>query len=131
MSPHTHTRADWQHCCLSLPSVSNGGNLIYSLPTSGGKTLVAEIIILRQLLIHCKDVLLILPFVSIVQEKVMKLVYMFSSVLSDPLSLCPQVRQLTPFSTTFGFAVEEYAASKGTLPPRCVCVCVWRYCYRV
>uniref|UniRef100_A0A8C2AHW4 Helicase, POLQ like n=1 Tax=Cyprinus carpio TaxID=7962 RepID=A0A8C2AHW4_CYPCA len=60
---------EWQKTCLNLDSVQQRRNLIYSLPTSGGKTLVAEILIFKELLCRKKDALLILPYISLVQEK--------------------------------------------------------------
>lgn len=102
----------WQEECLKLPSVQEGGNLIYCLPTGGGKTLVAEILTLRQLLLHKNDVLLILPYVSIVQEKVG-----VALTQTPPTQLISQVRDLTPFSLSLEFVVEEYAAGKGKTPP--------------
>ncbi|CAF3915340.1 unnamed protein product [Rotaria magnacalcarata] len=87
---------NWQKKCLDLPARRKNQNLIYTLPTSGGKTLVAEIMMLNCLLHRRLDAIFILPFVAVVQEK---------------------VRSLQPFADELDFHLEEYAASKGRYPP--------------
>jgi len=63
---------DAQAEALNQPGVLHGRSLVFSAPTSGGKSAVAEVLMLRRL---CeprtadKVALLVLPFVSLCQEK--------------------------------------------------------------
>ena len=59
----------WQAECLSLDGVLYGKNLVYCAPTSAGKTLVAELLLLKRVLETKQKVLFILPFVSVAGEK--------------------------------------------------------------
>jgi len=58
----------WQYECVAVRGVLDGRNLVYSAPTSGGKSLVAELLMCRTLHRWRKKVLVVLPYVSLVEE---------------------------------------------------------------
>ncbi|KAI8965957.1 P-loop containing nucleoside triphosphate hydrolase protein [Daldinia sp. FL1419] len=62
----------WQKQCLLGPGLLNGSkNLVYTAPTGGGKSLVADILMLKRVLEGSDSkALLVLPYVALVQEKV-------------------------------------------------------------
>ena len=70
----------WQAECLSLKGVLSGSNIVYSAPTSAGKTLVAELLALKCVIEQQKKVLFVLPFISVAQEKVAHFKTMFASI---------------------------------------------------
>ncbi|GAB6025098.1 hypothetical protein CHUAL_010530 [Chamberlinius hualienensis] len=67
----------WQAECLQLDGILKGRNLVYSAPTSAGKTLVAEILMLKCVLEMKKKAIMVLPFVSVTREKVYHLQKLF------------------------------------------------------
>eukprot|EP00659_Diplonema_papillatum_P016222 gene16222-24862_t len=94
----------WQYSCLHDTGALRGENLVYCAPTSGGKTLVAEVLMARRLEAHPKQkILFVLPYVAVVAEKVATLETVF-----EPL----------------GVTVGTYAAGKGSrlfLDDVCIC----------
>ena len=66
---------EWQVHCLTAGGCSalRGGSLVYSAPTSGGKTMVAELLMLRRLALRTRGgrgtIFFVVPFVSLAEEK--------------------------------------------------------------
>lgn len=62
----------WQKQCLSGPGLLRGErNLVYSAPTGGGKSLVADVLMLKRVFEDREaKAILVLPYVALVQEKV-------------------------------------------------------------
>eukprot|EP00760_Papus_ankaliazontas_P019513 PhM_4_TR18031/c1_g1_i3/m.37170/K02349/POLQ; DNA polymerase theta len=79
----------WQKACLEtpgvLPSASTSTNLVYCAPTSGGKTLVAEVILIRRYVAQKRKSLFVLPYVAVVEEKTG-----YFSTLLEPLGATVQ-----------------------------------------
>lgn len=89
----------WQAECLKLPGVLGNSsllvhssilegvqNLIYCAPTSAGKTLVAELIILKRILSTNKKAIIILPYVSVSREKMVSLQVLLSSSINKSVA---------------------------------------------
>lgn len=87
----------WQSECLVRSGALRGDrNLVYTAPTGGGKSLVADILMLKKV-IECpgKKALLVVPYVALVQEKlrwIRKLVEGISKI--DPVSPRKQQNQM-------------------------------------
>lgn len=93
----TQLYACQRECLLaSNNSAQANPNLLFLMPTSGGKTLVAEILALKTMLLQRKDAILILPYVAIVEEK---------------------IQTLQPLADCIGFHLEMYASHYGRVPP--------------
>lgn len=108
---------------MGLDCVSARRNLIYTLPTSGGKTLVAELLMIRELLCRNNNCIFVLPYVALVQEKVKVenrnywLGGMSKNRPDVPTPTPLEVRGLAGLGLELDFLVEEYAGSKGRFPP--------------
>ena len=81
---------------VSFNEIMKNINVIFAL--LGGKTLVAEILMVHELLCNRNNCLFVLPYISIVQEK---------------------MRTLSSLANALNFAIEEYGgANSGMYPPR-------------
>lgn len=82
----------WQSSCLLGHGLLDGSkNLIYTAPTGGGKSLVADVLMLKRVIEEpTKKAILVLPYVALVQEKLKWLRRVVEEVPKNgqPLSQC-------------------------------------------
>ena len=83
----------WQSSCLLGRGLLTGEkNLVYTAPTGGGKSLVADVLMLKKIIEHpSKKAILVLPYVALVQEKLRwltKLAEGVQTVVAESQSQC-------------------------------------------
>ncbi|KAI9876486.1 MAG: hypothetical protein M1830_006397 [Pleopsidium flavum] len=86
----------WQSSCLLGRGILSGEkNLVYTAPTGGGKSLVADVILLRRVINDpTKKAILVLPYVALVQEKLKWLRRVVDGVRKDVDSATQEVEQI-------------------------------------
>lgn len=75
----------WQSSCLLGRGLLTGEqNLVYTAPTGGGKSLVADVLLLKNIIQNpAKKSILVLPYVALVQEKLKWLRSLVEGVTTD------------------------------------------------
>jgi len=68
----------WQAAALARPGVLDGGSLIFTAPTSAGKTAIAEILLLRAVMRTRAPALFVLPFNALCAQKADRLARLFA-----------------------------------------------------
>jgi len=77
---------EWQVECINTSGILHGRNLVLSAPTSAGKTLVSDVLLLRNIARAMQTestrakAMLVLPYVSLAQEKTLSLKPMASAL---------------------------------------------------
>lgn len=76
----------WQRDCLLKSGALRGDkNLVYTAPTGGGKSLVADILMLKKVIgIPGEKAMLVLPYVALVQEKMRWLRKVVEGIIKIP-----------------------------------------------
>ncbi|RWS26877.1 hypothetical protein B4U80_10485 [Leptotrombidium deliense] len=67
----------WQAECLKKSKILEGKSLVLSAPTSAGKTMISDVLLLKNATRTKKKTLIILPYVSVTREKMLTLKSMF------------------------------------------------------
>lgn len=106
----------WQSACLLGRGLLTGEkNLVYTAPTGGGKSLVADVLMLKKVLgSPYAKAILVLPYVALVQEKVNWLRKAIEGVQKDlhPTSQLPETRHSKWHSSNTVRVVGFFGGSK-------------------
>lgn len=110
-----HTLHPWQASCLHATQLHRlPASVVISAPTSGGKSLLAEVAVLRAVLQDGKAAIVVQPFVALVRQQVARYRHLLGI----------QRPELRPRSRSDGLRVLHCAGRSGApLRAPCVAVC--------